>query len=246
MIDAAGAVDVDAAVDRHGEHVAPALQDLEQRFDVGDVRVVTEQVPGARGVRPDHGDRARRRGAAAHRRSSTARGCRRPPTRARSACPGVRVLTWTRPTSTKGCSNRPSRNLAVSIRATAASTSAISTSPRSTAARERAAVAVGSRELDVDAGPQRECGRLLDRRDEVVVVGELADTEVVGDDAAGEPPLAAEDVGQEPSVGAARHAVEFVVRVHHGARRARRARRLRTGAGRRRAARARGDALAPS
>ena len=59
VIDAAGAVDVDAAVDRHGEHVASALQDLEQRLDVGDVRVVTEQVPGARGVRPDHRDRAR-------------------------------------------------------------------------------------------------------------------------------------------------------------------------------------------
>ena len=40
---------------------------------------------------------------------------------------------------------------------------------------ERLAVAVGARQLDVDAGPQRERGRVLDRRDDVVVVGELAD-----------------------------------------------------------------------
>ena len=81
---------------------------------------------------------------------------------------------------------------------------------------QRRPVAVGARELDVQAG--LEC---LDRgvrvERETVVVRQLADREVVGDDAAVESPFLAEERCQELVVRGARDAVDLVVRVHHGA-----------------------------
>ena len=52
---------------------------------------------------------------------------------------------------------------------------------------------------------------------EPVVVGELPDREVVGDDTALEAPRVAEKRRQQLAVGGARDAVDLVVRVHHGA-----------------------------
>ena len=80
---------------------------------------------------------------------------------------------------------------------------------------QRGAVAVGGRQLDVDAGAERDRRRLTGVGREVVVVLELTDREVVGHDATVETPLVAEDPGQQVGVRRARHAVELLVRVHH-------------------------------
>ena len=82
---------------------------------------------------------------------------------------------------------------------------------------ERRPVAVGARELDVQAGLERLNGGVRGVEREAVVVRQLADREVVGDDAAVEPPLLAEERCQELVVRGARDAVDLVVRVHHGA-----------------------------
>ena len=50
---------------------------------------------------------------------------------------------------------------------------------------------------------------------DVVVVLELANGEVVGHDGAVETPLAAQELVEQPRVGAARHAVDLVIAVHH-------------------------------
>ena len=49
----------------------------------------------------------------------------------------------------------------------------------------------------------------------MVVVLELANREVVGDDRPVETPLASQQLVEQPAIGAARHAVDLVVAVHH-------------------------------
>ncbi len=135
-----------------------------------------------------------------------------------------------------------------STRRTASSTiSPIDAAPRAERGAELVAVAVGAGQLDVEAGAQRGAGgRRTGTRRRGGTRLELAHREVVGDDRAVEAPLVAEQVGEQPAVGAARHAVELVVAVHHRGDGRRRARRPRTDGGRRRAAHARGGAPAPS
>jgi hypothetical protein len=80
---------------------------------------------------------------------------------------------------------------------------------------QRFAVAVARRELDVDAGVECRHGCILDVHGEAVVVRELSNGEVVGDDVAIEPPLISEDRGEQVAVSGARDSVDLVVGVHH-------------------------------
>ncbi len=82
---------------------------------------------------------------------------------------------------------------------------------------QRGAVALQGRQLHVDARDQRQPRRLrLVRRDPVQRPQET-DAEVVGDHRAGEPPLLAQQLGQQVRVGRGGHAIGLGVRRHHRA-----------------------------
>ena len=95
-----------------------------------------------------------------------------------------------------------------------------STRPDFERVEERLAVAVGGGKLDVEPGAERHRRRAPGRPPRAGgTTRELPDREVVGDDVAVEPPLVAQDRGEELAIGRADDAVDLVVRVHHGAER---------------------------
>ena len=84
--------------------------------------------------------------------------------------------------------------------------------------RERGGEGVACRQLDIDAGHQRESGRLAEIRGDAVHRVQERHREVVGDYDAVEAPALAQDAGQELLGGRHRHAVDRGVRVHDRAR----------------------------
>ena len=137
--------------------------------------------------------------------------------RARRRCSGVAVTAATPSGSTKGRSNSPSSNFAVSTRRDGDVDGRLGDSSRTDGLEQRRAEAVGARQLDVEPGVEGHRRGFLGVGGEVVVVGELADREVVGHDAPVESPLLAQHAGQQLAVGGSRNAVELVVGVHHRA-----------------------------
>ena len=105
----------------------------------------------------------------------------------------------------------------MSTRATAVSSCLRCHSSGAHGVEQRRAVAVGARQLDIETRRQGHRRGVLGIDSESVVVGELADGEVVGHDEAGEPPLLAQDAAQQLAVGRRRNAVELDVGVHHRA-----------------------------
>ena len=104
------------------------------------------------------------------------------------------------------------------------------------------AVAVGLRKLDIDPGLERRRRGVRGVLGEPVVRLDLPHREVVGHDRAVELPAVPQQPRQERAVRGARHAVDLVVGVHHGAQPRGRVPRPRTGGGRRRGARTRRSA----
>ena len=123
----------------------------------------------------------------------------------------------TDPSGVQSGSSSPSSTFWVSTRRAARSTSASGSSPRRTLLDQPGAEADGVGQLDVDAGGQRQRPGLVEVRRDPVHRGQERHRPVVGDDRAGEPPLVAQQVGQQPGVGAGRHAVDVGVGVHHRA-----------------------------
>ena len=206
-------VDVDAVFDRHREHVVPTPEHLDQRFDVGDIGIVAEHVTGVGGIRADERDRshaAQRKDAVvaeqhetpvcdAARESDLLRATRR-----RRHPAEVDERSFEQPESELRFEHPADREIDVVDR----HCTTIDRGP------ERVAVALGARQFDVDTGAERECRSLHRRTHDVVVLVELLDREVVGDDGAVEAPLSAQHIRQQTTAGATGHAVEFVVGVH--------------------------------
>ena len=93
-------------------------------------------------------------------------------------------------------------------------------------ARPAGAEADGVGQLDVDAGRERQRAGLAGVRGDAVHGREERHRPVVGDDGAGEPPLVAQQLGEQPGSAAGGHAVDLGVGVHHRAGAAQRERHL--------------------
>ena len=116
--------------------------------------------------------------------------------------------------------------------------------PVSQRLQQRLAVGDRARQLGVDARPQAQRGGRAQVTGQLVLRGEHLDPGVVGGDDAVEAPLVAQDRGQQLVRGMARHAVDVAVG-GHDARQADPGRRPRTGRAARRASRAARGGPAP-
>jgi hypothetical protein len=80
---------------------------------------------------------------------------------------------------------------------------------------KRGPIAVRRRQLDIEPCVERHRSGVRAVPCEAVVLGDLADREIVGDDTAFETPLLAEHPGEKVAVGSAEDAVDLVVCAHH-------------------------------